>query len=426
MPRRSQKQVALSQLDELIQEAACQNIALGLLGIGDSDSSRATFLLRCQQLRERVASSRYFQRGSYRKRTPKFNVFLASEGDHPEALKDTEFLFHFRVCRESFWELHGLVSSNPVFKRISSDSRGPAPPPASHQLLVLLKYYGSDGNAARSENLASFFGVGKGTIDFYRRNALNALLSLEDDVYFWPTRQERKAIARRIKESHLFPHCVGLIDGTLLPLATKPMLHGENYHSRKKRYAVAMLVVCDDQARITYYHVGWPGSVHDNRVWRNCKLCKKQDEMFADKEYLLGDSAFTAGPHMVPPFKTIPGQQLTHNQTEFNTLLAKPRVKSEHCIGRLKGRFPLLRNIPLRLAKKADMKRIVKYVRGAVVIHNYLIDEDIDEGWMDELENESDLGDEAVRERNFYVDQNDSRRSRILLYLSELQATNIN
>ena len=108
----------------------------------------------------------------------------------------------------------------------------------------------------------------------------------------------------------MFPHCVGLIDGTLLPLATKPQLHGENYLSRKRFYAIVMLVVCDDQSRMIHCHIGWPGSVHDNRVWRNSKLNLESDSMFAPKEHLLGDSAFTPGDHMIPPFKTAPGQNI--------------------------------------------------------------------------------------------------------------------
>jgi DDE superfamily endonuclease len=142
-----------------------------------------------------------------------------------------------------------------------------------------------------------------------------------------------------IREAYMFPNCVGLIDGTLLPLATHPLLHGENYSSRKQFYAIVMLVLCDDQSRILYYHVGCPGSIHDNRVWRTCKLFKTRNcaVMFSPREYLLEDSAFTASDIMVLPFKSAAGSELSANYRAFNTLLAKPRVKLEHCIGLLKG-----------------------------------------------------------------------------------------
>ena len=250
-------------------------------------------LSTCLAVKRKIENNRYFTRSStYQKRNPKFDVYLAQHGSHPDALSDDQFLFHFRVSRETFWELVKHIKNHNVFQR-SSDARGPHQKPVSHQLLVLLKYYGSQGNQACSRALGTFFGIGTGAVDDCRSNALEAILSLESRTHFWPTTEERKATASRIKEKYKFPHCVGLIDGTLLPLASKPQLHGENYLSRKRFYAIVMLVVCDDQSRIIYYHIGWPGSVHDNRVWRNCKLNLESESMFSPKEYLLGDSAFT-------------------------------------------------------------------------------------------------------------------------------------
>ena len=157
------------------------------------------------------------------------------------------------------------------------------------------------------------------------------------------------------------------MDGTLLPLSARPLLHGENYLSRKKFYAIVMLIVCDDYGRILYYHVGWPGSVHDNRVWRTCRLFRECASMFSPKQYLLGDSAFTASGIMVPPFKSVAGSTLSFNKKSFNTLLAKPRVKTEHCIGILKGRWPFLRGTRLRLGGKKDMEHIINNVRGGLL-----------------------------------------------------------
>jgi nuclease HARBI1 len=219
-------------------------------------------------------------------------------------------------------------------------------------------------------------------------------------------------------------NCIGLIDGTLLPLATRPLLHGENYLSRKKFYAIVMLVVCDDLGRILYYHVGWPGSVHDNRVWRNCKLNRKRADFFSKKQYLLGDSAFTASQVMVPPFKSTAGSSLSRNKSCFNTYLSKPRVKSEHCIGILKGRFPFLRQIRLGLGSKEDLDRIIDHVRGAVVLYNFLLSEEDDESWIVVIEEPDDDLDPEAAVMSSEADY--SRRGELLFYLSELEATTIN
>ena len=419
MPRSSNKSRLLSRLNSLLVVSVKHAIRLKLFGL--STANVEDIIFNCRNLRARIQANRYLGRRSYRKRQSKFHQFLFETDD--DCLNDTEFRFHFRVSRSTFWELVNALSYHPAFQR-RSDARGPPPKPASHQLLVLLKYYGCEGNQAASIALGRFFGVASGVIDSCRKNALIALLSLEERTYIWPDAEERHQIAKRIKEQYRFPNCVGLIDGTLLPLATRPLLHGENYLSRKRFYAIVMLVVCDDQGRILYYHMGWPGSVHDNRVWRNCQLNRRPGEFFSKKQYLLGDSAFTASAIMIPPFKTSAGGTLTNNKTAFNTLLAKPRVKSEHCIGILKGRFPFLRCIRLRLGSKDDMIRIINYTRGTVILHNFLRNDEVDEEWLGDIqEGEDDLDPEPSTPTNT---PDYARRDELFFYLSELEDTTIN
>jgi len=94
-----------------------------------------------------------------------------------------------------------------------------------------------------------------------------------------------------------------LIDGTLFPLAFAPTVNGEDYYTRKGDYAIKGLVICDYAARITWIEVGWPGSVHDNRVWSNSEIYLGRDKYFDQKEYLLGDSGFSTSAVMIPAFK---------------------------------------------------------------------------------------------------------------------------
>ena len=422
MPRTSLKRKVINRVDALLVSAR-KHAAVKLL-CGLSFGREEEMIHRLRMARIRFQNERYlFRRGTYRKKESKFRIYL--ETDIEDALNDREFKYHFRVSRDCFWQLVDLIKAHPNFHRASSDSRGRNPKPAAHQLLILLKYLGTDGNAASSMSLGEFFGVGNGAIDECRKNALEAILTLEDRTYFWPRVDERKAIANRIKKYYFFPQCVGIIDGTLLPLASRPWIHGETYLSRKRFYAIAMLVVCDDKGRILFYHVGWPGSVHDNRVWRNCRLYHNCNEMFSPGEYLLGDSAFTASHVMIPPFKSLPGRGLDANKTAFNTLLAKPRVKSEHCIGVLKGRFPFMRHIRLRLRGKSDMKRIIKHVRCAVVLHNFLIEDDIEDDWI-ESEEDDNQESETIGIEMTSNTADCTRRNEIYFFLSELQETAIN
>ena len=103
---------------------------------------------------------------------------------------------------------------------------------------------------------------------------------------------------------------------------------------------------------------------------------------------------------MIPAFKSPAGGFLDHNKSVFNDLLKKPRVKTEHTIGLLKGRFPFLRDIRIRIRRKSDVDNIFKYVVGAVILHNLLTRNDgqYEEDWIDNNEFASIDDDEGMCE----------------------------
>jgi len=171
---------------------------------------------------------------------------------------------------------------------------------------------------------------------------MQCFLRHRDQVIKWPSVKERRDISGRIQKAHSFVNCVGLIDGTLFPLAFSPMVNGDDYYTRKGDYAIKGLVICDDAAQITWVEMGWPGSVHDNCVWANSEIYLGTDKYFYQKEYLLGDSAFSTSAVMIPAFKKGQKRNLSGDKRFFNTKLAKVRIKSEHCIGLLKARFQCL------------------------------------------------------------------------------------
>ncbi|MGH3054888.1 MAG: transposase family protein, partial [Gaiellaceae bacterium] len=245
-----------------------------------------------------VLASRYLFRLPYRQRIKKFKIFLNDTGE----MNDREFLRAFRMDKKSFWKIVDMIKGNRVFSGTTAHKRTEPP---QHQLLTFLKYVGTMGNDANAESIAGFFGIGLGTTITYIRNASRALYALKDDVVYWPGEDERGEIARRICSKYVFKHCVGMVDGTLLPLEYKPSLDGEDYFTRKGGYAINAMVTCDDYAQVCNILVGWPGSCHDNRVFGRTKLFKDPSSHFGASQYLLADSAFKASATVIPAFKNL-------------------------------------------------------------------------------------------------------------------------
>ena len=136
-------------------------------------------------------------------------------------------------------------------------------------LMVLLKYLGSYGNEASCLKIGQAMGISKCAVNECVMWASSAILKLQKKVISWPEDQEWKRISARIIKAHGFVNCVGLIDGTLFPLAFAPMLKGEDYFTRKGNYAVKGLIICDDTAKITWVDMAY--KLCSNDINENCR-----------------------------------------------------------------------------------------------------------------------------------------------------------
>jgi hypothetical protein len=294
-------------------------------------------------------------------------------------LNEAEFKDKYRMTRSSFWLIVDLIKDHEVF-----ESKKKQQAPVEHQLMTLLCFLGVEGNGMSDRKGRSVFRAGKGTLRIYKERCIEAILDcLYEGFVKWPDPDERRIISERIRADFGLPNCVGIADGTLLPLAFRPSTDDyADYKGRKMLYSLTMLVVNDDERRIRYFNAGWPGSTHDDRVFRNSSLVQDLEVHFNCTEYIIGDSAYGPQNFMVPVFKKPVGAPMPPDNEAFNTQLAKPRVSSEHTIGMLKGRFPFLRSIRMRLTGKKSFKKILRVVTVCIILHNFLVgnrEDDLDE-----------------------------------------------
>ena len=388
MPRNSLRMRRITWLKKALTQRLKFRFLRDLFDYYDEDEDDADADLIENVIAEK--SKRYHQkRTNYRKSKLQivFDEDLNEEeldGEKPW-LNDREFLQKYRMSRDSFSAIHDLIKDNDAFADKYKSGRKQAS--SKYQLLVLLKYLGTEGNGASNPNLRNFFGIGEGTAGLYRDRAVEALLSLQDRVITWPNVKERSEIAQRFETQFNWRNCVGIMDGTLFPLAFRPRTEdAPDYSGRKHAYSLSALIVCDDRRRIRYINAGWPGTAHDNRIFKNSRIYQEATTFFCAWEYLLGDSAFENTWFCVSSFKKPRGGTLPREQELFNDALKSPRVLSEHCIGILKGRFPFLRSIRNLITEdKEDLKRILKYVSAAAILHNLLIeyDDEVPDDWID-------------------------------------------
>jgi hypothetical protein len=83
----------------------------------------------------------------------------------------------------------------------------------------------------------------------------------------------------RLQEARFSPHfhgVIGAIDGTHIPVVV-PSSTTIAHFCRYQETTQNVLAVCDFDMRFTFVVVGWPGSVHDTRVF-NEALVKYADK----------------------------------------------------------------------------------------------------------------------------------------------------
>jgi len=237
----------------------------------------------------------------------------------------------------------------------------------------------------------------------YCNHSVQAICNLKDKVVKWPDANERSIIAKRIFEEYKFPNCIGFIDGTLFPLGFLPSLEdAPDYSSQKYGYLLSTLIICDDQHMIQYFLAGWPGSAHDNHIFKMTNLYHHPQEHFQLNEYMLGNSAFENTWFMVSAYKRTANSVLRFKQELFNRSLAGPCVHSEHTIGILKGQFPFLRQICMQITdNRNSLKRILHYIEVCIILHNLLTQrhDDGNDHWI-QNDDFSDIDDGPLDDNN--------------------------
>ena len=105
---------------------------------------------------------------------------------------------------------------------------------------------------------------------------------------------------------------------------------------------------------------------------------QQQKKHFNPLEHLIADLAFSPADSIVPSHEKPKSYELNDEETLFNDELKKPRSRSEHCIGVLKGRFPFLKSIRFLLTEDKEITRKnLNHINVCTILHNFpLIEKD--------------------------------------------------
>jgi hypothetical protein len=119
--------------------------------------------------------------------------------------------------------------------------------------------------------------------------------------------------------------------------------------------------------RIIDYVVGHTGSKHDSSAFKDSRTSRHHPELFPQGEWIWADSAYSLESWATAPYKK-PLSEKANNKT-FNYFVSRVRVRSEHAVGYLKGRFGSLRGLRQQIRNERAHHLAVAWVKTCLVLH---------------------------------------------------------
>jgi hypothetical protein len=107
---------------------------------------------------------------------------------------------------------------------------------------------------------------------------------------------------------------------------------------------------------------------------------------------------------LVTPYTHPDSEQPENGQ--FNCYHSKARVRCEHAIGWLKGRFQSLRELRLTLKNEKHIDYAIQWIQTCIVLHNFCLDWEDKMYEVDDFFVEGFAAEQAMRQTRRYVGEN--------------------
>ncbi|KZV60157.1 hypothetical protein PENSPDRAFT_694512 [Peniophora sp. CONT] len=150
-------------------------------------------------------------------------------------------------------------------------------------------------------------------------------------------------------------------------------------------------VVSLPNLRIVDFGVGHCGSAHDSTAFKSTRIYLEHETLLKPGEFIWADSAYALSTWVTAPYKK-PDKFDTDNE-EFNNRLSIIRIRAEHAIGYLKGRFQLLKGLRILIKDKQSHLHARDWIASCIVIHAFAMMREAEERGDDDCDSDPFIAD---------------------------------
>lgn len=315
-------------------------------------------------------------------------------------LTTDDFRMHFRMSRSCFERLAQRLARTDEFT-VSSRHGGRSPIPIDKALLISLWTLATPDSYRSISNL---FDVPKSSVLMCLRRVCRASIAsvCKEIVRFPENEDDIKSNEDRFFNVRGLSRVLGAIDGCHIPIKA-PSHEPAAYVNRKGFHSVVLQAVVDSRMFFLDCYAGWPGSVHDARVFRNSPLFSYGEKVCRPGKFIVGDAAYPLLQWLLVPYRD--NGRLTHVQKNFNFVHSSTRCTVERAFALLKGRWRRLKYLDMK-----HMQDIAEVVMTCCVFHNICLQNDKDTELFLPPDNDNDSEGAGVHS---YGDQYDINANKI-------------
>ncbi len=143
--------------------------------------------------------------------------------------------------------------------------------PLKRQLALTLYFFAS---TAEYRTIGNLFGVSASFVCLCVRVVCHAITKPLAKFINFPKGNQLLEVIEGYEKTWGFPMCAGATDGTHIPILAPSESHAQHIN-RKGYHSILMQAVVDCNYLYRDVVIGWPGSVHDARVFSNSAIFKK-------------------------------------------------------------------------------------------------------------------------------------------------------
>ena len=241
--------------------------------------------------------------------------------------------------------------------------------------------------------IGHLFGISKGSVcvivDEFCRIMSEIMLPSYIKI---PTGEDLDKVIETFNQKWGFPQCAGAVDGSHIPIKAPTTFHAD-YYNRKGWYSIILQGVVDAAYQFIDINVGWPGKVHDARVFANSAIFKNGEasKLFPETKakeingvripvIIIADAAYPLLNWVQKPFPD--HGNLSQEKLHFNYRLSRARMVVENAFGRLKGRWRCLLK-----QNEGNIDKMNNVVASCCILHNIceMFQEEFDPDLLQEI-----------------------------------------